>query len=146
MACDWLFSLGILFQIYKGMKYKPPIFLKLKVLVPLSCLTLWDPMDYSRPGSSGHGILQARILECVAISFSRGTSQSRDWTQVLCIAGRFFITWDIREVHLLNRRYSTTWSKAAIWGWFQYSFRNWRFDYLSEGWFWGPGQRQTGVL
>ena len=79
--CDWLFSLGILFRIYKGMMYKPPIFLKLKVLVPLSCLTLGDPMDYSGPGSFVHGILQARILEWVAISFSRGISQSRDWTQ-----------------------------------------------------------------
>ena len=97
MACDWLFSLGILFQIYKGMKYKPPIFLKLKVLVPLSCLTLWDPMDYSRPGSSGHGILQARILECVAISFSRGTSQPRDRTWVACIVGRRFTVWATRE-------------------------------------------------
>ena len=39
-----------------------------------SCLTLWDPMDYSLPGSSVHGILQARILEWVAIPFSRGFS------------------------------------------------------------------------
>ena len=42
-----------------------------KVLVTQSCLTLCDPMDYSLPGSSAHGILQARILEWVAISFSR---------------------------------------------------------------------------
>ena len=46
-----------------------------------SCLTLCDPMDYSLPGSSVHGILQARILEWVAISFSRGSSQPRDRTQ-----------------------------------------------------------------
>ena len=44
------------------------------VLVTQSCLTLWDPMDYSPPGSSIHGILQARILEWVAISFSMGES------------------------------------------------------------------------
>ena len=46
-------------------------------------------MDCSPPGSSVHGISQARILEWVAISFSRGSSQSRDWTRVSCIAGRF---------------------------------------------------------
>ena len=55
-----------------------------------SCPTLCDPMDYSPPGSSIHGILQARILEWVAISFSRGSSWPRDWAQVSCIAGRRF--------------------------------------------------------
>ena len=43
-----------------------------------SCPTLCDPVHYSQPGSSVHGILQARILEWVAISFSRGSSQPRD--------------------------------------------------------------------
>ena len=47
-------------------------------------------MDCSPPGSSVRGILQARILEWFAISFSRGSSSSRDWTQVSCTAGRFF--------------------------------------------------------
>ena len=47
-----------------------------------SCLTLCDPMDYSLPGSSVHGILQARILEWVAMSFSRGSLQPRNRTQV----------------------------------------------------------------
>ena len=55
-----------------------------------SCPTLCGPMDYSLPGSSVHRILQARILEWVAILFSRGSSRLRDWTQVSCIAGRFF--------------------------------------------------------
>ena len=63
---------------------------KLKVLVAQLCLTLCDSIDYSPPGFSAHGILQARILEWVAISFSRGSSQSRDQTQAFCIAGRFF--------------------------------------------------------
>ena len=45
-----------------------------KVKVSLSCLTLCDPMDCSLPGSSVHGILQARMLEWVAIPFSRGSS------------------------------------------------------------------------
>ena len=43
-----------------------------------SCPTLWDPMDCSLPGFSVHGILQARILEWVAVSFSRGSSQPKD--------------------------------------------------------------------
>ena len=54
-------------------------------------------MDCSLPGSPVHGILQARILEWVAISFSRGSSQPRDWTQVSCIAGRCFNLWATRE-------------------------------------------------
>ena len=49
-------------------------------------LTLRNPMDYSPPYSSVHGILQARILECVAISFSRGSFQPRDRTLVSCIS------------------------------------------------------------
>ena len=53
--------------------------------VTQSCLTLSDPMDYTV-----HGILQARILEWVAMPSSRGSSQPRDQTQVSCIAGRFF--------------------------------------------------------
>ena len=54
--------------------------------VAQSPLTLCNPMDYSLPGSSVHGILQARILEWVAISFSRGLSQPRDWTPcLLCL-------------------------------------------------------------
>ena len=50
----------------------------------------WDPVDCSPPGSSIHGILQARRLEWVAISFSRASSQPRNQTWVSCIAGRFF--------------------------------------------------------
>ena len=61
-------------------------------LVAKSCPTLCDPMDYNSPGFSVHGILQARILKWVGISLSRGSSQSRDWTWVSCIAGRFFTT------------------------------------------------------
>ena len=53
-------------------------FLKVKVLVTQSCLTLCDSMDCSPPGSSVHGILQARILEWVAMPSSRGSSQPRD--------------------------------------------------------------------
>ena len=63
------------------------------MLVAQSCPSLCDPTDCSPPGFSVHGILQARILECVAIPFSRGTSQPRDWTLVSCISGRFFTVW-----------------------------------------------------
>ena len=63
-----------------------------------SCLTLWDPMECSLPGSSVHGILQARILEWVAMPSSKRSSPPRDQTHISwgscisCIAGRFFTT------------------------------------------------------
>ena len=63
-----------------------------------SCLTLCDPMDCSLPGSFIHGIFQARVLEWVAISFSRGSSWPRDWTQVSLIESRCFTVWATREV------------------------------------------------
>ena len=66
--------------------------------VSQSCPTLCDPVDCSPPGSSIPGILQARILEWVAISFSRGSSQPRGLTQVSRIAGRCFNFWATREV------------------------------------------------
>ena len=55
------------------------------------------PQDCSPPSSSAHGISQARILEWVAIPFSRGCSPPRDWTRVSSIAGRFFTIWVTRE-------------------------------------------------
>ena len=64
--------------------------MKVKMLVAQLCPTLCDPMDSSPPGSSVHGILQARILVWLAIPFSRGYSQPRDRTWVSCIGGRFF--------------------------------------------------------
>ena len=61
------------------------------------CLTLCNPLDYSLPGSSVHAIFQARILEWVAISISRRSSQLRDWTHLSCI-GRWILyhsaTWE----------------------------------------------------
>ena len=65
--------------------------------VAQSCLTLCDPMDCNPPGFSVHGILQARILESVAIHLSRGSFWPRGWTRVSCIAGRFFTSWATRE-------------------------------------------------
>ena len=61
------------------------------------CPTLCNPMDYPV-----HGILQARILKWVAFPFSRGSSQSRDQTQVSHIAGGFFTSWGTRETQKLS--------------------------------------------
>ena len=89
------------------------------------CLTLYDPMDCSLPSSSVHGIFQARILEWVAISFSRRSSWPRNWTQVSCVVGRHFMAWATREVShrtnthkktpscLANRRHNST-RKARV--------------------------------
>ena len=79
----------ILKLIWKGKVY----YMVLKVNeseVTQSCRTLCDPVDCSPPGFYVHGIYQARILEWVAISFSRGSSQPRDQTRVSCIASQFF--------------------------------------------------------
>ena len=54
--------------------------------VAQSCLTLCDPVDHSPPGSSVHGILQARILEWLVISYFRGSSQPRDQTHISCVS------------------------------------------------------------
>ena len=68
--------------------------LKVKVKVSQSCLTLCEPMDYI-----AHGILQAGILEWVAIPFFMGSAQPRNRTRVSCTAGGFFISWATREAH-----------------------------------------------
>ena len=70
--------------------------------VTQSCPTLCDPVDCGLRGSSVHGILQARILEWVAISFSGGSSQPRDRTWVAHIGGRHFNLWANREALFLQ--------------------------------------------
>ena len=72
--------------------------------VACSCPTLCDPMDYTV-----HGILQARILEWIAVGFSRGSSQPRNQTQVSCIAGRFFTSWATRKLWVYLNLYSLSW-------------------------------------
>ena len=64
--------------------------MKVKVLVDQLCLTLYDPLDYSPPSSSVHGIVQVRILEWLAIPFSRGSSWPRDRSHISWISGRFY--------------------------------------------------------
>ena len=71
---------------------------KAESLVTQSCPTFCDPMDCSLPGSSVHGIFQARILEWVAISFFRGSSWPRDPTWVSHIAGRRFTVWATKSI------------------------------------------------
>ena len=71
------------------------------VFVTQLCPDLCDPMDCSPPGSSVHGILQARILEWVAISFFCRSFWPRDWARVSSIAGGFFTIWASREAQVL---------------------------------------------
>ena len=67
--------------------------------VTQSCPTLRDPMDGNLPGSTVHGIFQARIPEWAAISFSKGSFHPRDRTQVSCIADRRFTVWATSEAY-----------------------------------------------
>ena len=82
-----------------------------------SCPTLCDPMDCNLPGSSVHVIFQARVLEWVAISFSRGSSRPRDWTWVSRIAGRRFTIWVTREANGCE-----SWTYKESW-----ALKNWCF-------------------
>ena len=81
------------------------VFVKWVKVVQL-CLTLCNPMDYTV-----HGILQARILEWVAVPFSRGSSQPRDRTQVSHIAGGYFTNWATREAQI---QYSVQFSHSVV--------------------------------
>ena len=67
------------------------------VLVTQLWPTLWDPVNCSPLGSSVHGLLQAGILEWVAMPSSRGSSQPRNHTRLSCIAGGFFTSWATQE-------------------------------------------------
>ena len=89
---------------------------KVKVLVTRSCPTLCDPMDCSLPGSSAHGISQARILEWVAIPFSRGSSWPRGQTWVFFIAGRFFTIWVTRKARSIYGIINKKKPNRVVWG------------------------------
>ena len=88
----------------------------MKMSVTQSCQTVWNPMDYSLPGSSDHGTLQAIILEWVAIPFSRGSSPPRDTTQVSCVVGGFFTIWATRRAtrEQANLQRDRDWPKAKV--------------------------------
>ena len=104
------------------------------MLVTQLCPTLCDPMDYSPPGSSAHGIIQARIW--VAIPSFRGSSWPRDRTRLSCIVGRFFTIWATREAqygiklvgYLEICKMSTvpdTWSASYTWKLLSKKLRSW---------------------
>ena len=104
----------------------------------LSRVWLCDPMDHSPPGSFVHGTFQARVLEWIAISFSRGSSRLRDRTQVSSIVDRRFTLWATREVQTDRRDHKPDQKKNllvnphdwkitakiavalshSVWGWF----------------------------
>ena len=100
------------------------------------CPTLCNPMDHSLPGSSVHGIFQARVLEWAAISFSRGSSQPRDRTQVSRLVGRCFIVWATREAYTVCK---------TVNGKLLYDTRSpaWRSVTALEGWDWVTGGREV---
>ena len=77
--------------------------------VTQSCPTLCDPTDCSLPTSSVHGISQARTLEWVVISVSRGSSQPRDQTQVSCLGRQILYHWASRETHIYIYVYEAKW-------------------------------------
>ena len=84
-------------------------------LVAQSCPTLCHPMDCSSPGSSIHGVSQARRLEWVAISFSRGSFWPRDWTHISCLAGRLFTTKPPGKPSKIMPTLKYKWEKHAWW-------------------------------
>ena len=82
-------------EVSLGVRLREAVICKAMQEIRESCLPLCNPMDCSPPGSSVHGNLQARILEEVAISHSRESSQPRDQTCISCVsalAGRLFTT------------------------------------------------------
>ena len=94
-VCLWTKSQAVFFcvEVKRDASRPQLVFLFLiaqRELVAQSCRTFCNPMDYCSLGSYVHGILQARILEAVAFSISRGSSRPRDQTWVYCIVGRFF--------------------------------------------------------
>ena len=108
------------------------------VIVAQSCLTLCDSVwdyNYTTVGSSVHGILQGRTLERVVISFSRESSQPRDWTWVSSIAGRRFTIWATREASkILNTQVkipcATTKTRCSQIN--KYSFKKSFFQFLNS--------------
>ena len=96
---------------------------KMLCFVAQLCPTLCDPMDCSPPGSSVCGILQAGILEWVAMLSSRESSQPMDWTHVSHIAGGFFTVWATREASstrsfqfsysFMSDSFATPWTAAC---------------------------------
>ena len=96
------------------------------------CLTFCDLIDYNPTGSAVHGISQARILEWVAISFSRQSSQPRDWSHIFCLAGRFFTSEPPGKLcsylicFLVNSFYSVYYELSHVIIWNIHVFKLWK--------------------
>ena len=86
-----------------------------QLVISMLCPTLCDPMDYSPPGSSVHGIFQARRLEWVAIPFSRGSFRPGDQIQFSCSAGGFFTIWATRETQPNLGQFIKYWPYQKAW-------------------------------
>ena len=112
-----------------------------KVLVAQSCLTLWDPMDCSLSGSSIHGILQAKILEWVAIPFSKGSYQPRDFTQSPALQADSLLSESPGKSHVYPwsevKWVSSVWFFATPWTIQSMEFS--RLEYWSRELFPSPG-------
>ena len=107
------------------------------------CLTLRDSMNCNSPGSSVHGIFQARILEWVAISYSRGSSWPRNWTHISCTGRQILYHWDTWEAsHAsmeINKYISSYHLKKKKkdfyhWSWCSQEASKWR-PYISRSYF-----------
>ena len=102
-------------------------------------------MDCSLLGSSVHGILHPRIMEWIAISFSNGSSQPRDQTQVTHMAGRLFTDWVTREaLPWLDIKFedASYWNVPVLW---QFSIQNWNWARGRKG-FANQGKEQTELF
>ena len=110
--------------------------------------TLCNPVDCSLLGSSIHGIFQAGILQWVAISFSRRSSQPRDWTWVSCIVGRCFTIWATREVIMIRARWAkdkVLWLKTKVL-WIQETEISYIWGYYWNSSYQNSDERQCGFI
>ena len=94
----WHWEWTRMWTVHSGWRRRVSVGSSAVCFIAQSCLTLCDPMDCSLPGSSAHGILQARILVWVTKPFCVGSSQPRNQNWVSKSAGRFFTTWATREI------------------------------------------------
>ena len=138
---SWLPACAFLFPMMKRTSFLSvssrrscrPSSVKVSVKVTQSCPILRDPMDYTV-----HGIFQARILEWVAISFSRGSSHPRDWTQVSCTAGRFFTIWATRDTQVFIELFKFSFCSITNW--------DIDLDYCNNEWFALERNRDHSVI
>ena len=124
-------------------------FLPCCCLVNHPWLTLCNSMDYSPPGSSVPGISQVRILEWVAISFSRGSSQPWDRTHMSCIGRRILCLWATREAPFLtlqDLKYRVYWTTRGSGG-FIHSYSKYLLcPYYLQGTGWDPASNKMMVV